>query len=227
MAAPAEPLQLNNYHSLLTAFTDFLIVAIHTILFERGLYPPETFLLTRAYNFPVRQNRHPLVCKWILDAVSAVQEQMLKGAVRRVVFVIYSDQQEVLERFLFDVERFPAVPEKEAYTEFESETGTDAEVKVSKVDVEEQLRATVRKLAYCGGKLGELPDGCTYTIAVELKDKANPPIGVSYFCIRPGVMLMVTSIRSLGYLQYHHYRPERREPVTGLGVIWGVSRLCL
>lgn len=184
MAAPPKPLQLNTYHSLTTAFTDFLVVAIHTILYERGLYPPETFLLTRAYNFPVRQNRHPLVCKWILDAVSAVRDQMLKGAVRRVVVVIFSDKHEVMERFLFDVERFPAVPEKEIHTEFEEQAGEGGEeVKVSRVDVEEQLRATIRKLAYCGGKLGELPEGCTYTVAVELKDKADPPIGVSCFRI--------------------------------------------
>lgn len=174
---------LNNYQSLLTTFTDFLVVAIHTILYERGLYPQETFLLTRAYNFPVRQNRHPLVCKWVTDAVAAIQAQLLKGAVRRVVFVIYSDQQEVLERFLFDVSAFPSVPEKERFTEFEgtlAEEGDDGtHLKISIVDVEEQLRATVRKLAYCGSKLGLLPEDCTYTMAVELKQDADPPIGAS------------------------------------------------
>lgn len=174
---------LNNYQSLLTTFTDFLVVAVHTILYERGLYPQKTFLLTRAYNFPVRQNRHPLVCKWVTDAVAAIQTQLLKGAVRRVVFVIYSDQHEVLERFLFDVSAFPSVPEKERFTEFEgtlAEEGDDGtQLKISIVDVEEQLRATLRKLAYCGSKLGELPEDCTYTMAVELNHDADPPIGAS------------------------------------------------
>jgi len=181
MAAPPKTI-LNTYQGILTTFTDFLVVAFHTILYERGLYPQETFLLTRAYNFPVRQNRHPLVCKWITDAVTAIQAQLLNGAVRRVAFVICSQKQEVLERFMFDVSGFPAIPEKERFTEFGDTTATDDdsgdELKISKVDVEEQLRATVRKLAYCGGKLGVLPPGCTYTIAVELKDKADPPIGV-------------------------------------------------
>lgn len=182
MAAQPKTI-LNNYPSLITTFTDFLVVAIHTILYERGLYPQETFLLTRAYNFPVRQNRHPLVCKWITDAVTAIHAQLLRGTVRRVVFVIYSDQQEVLERFLFDVSGFPSVPETERFTEFEgtfAEEGDDGneELKVNLIDIEEQLRATVRKLAYCGSKLRMLPDNCTYTIAVELKKEADPPIGV-------------------------------------------------
>lgn len=181
MAAPPKTI-LNNYQALVTTFSDFLVVAIHTILYERNLYPQETFLLTRAYNFPVRQNRHPLVCKWIRDAVAAIQAQLLKGTVKRIAFVIYSQQQEVLERFMFDVSGFPSVPEKERFTEFEgtsAEEGDDGEeLRVNKIDIEEQLRATVRKLAYCGSKLGELPDDCTYTIAVELKDDVEPPIGV-------------------------------------------------
>ena len=184
MTAPPKTI-FNTYEAILTTFTDFLVVAFHTILYERGLYPQETFLLTRAYNFPVRQNRHPLVCKWILDAVTAIQVQLLKGAVRRVAFVIYSKKQEVLERFMFDVSGFPPVPEDERLTEFDGTATTEDdsgdELKFSHMDVEEQLRATVRKLAYCGGKLGVLPDGCTYTIAVELKDKADTPIAVCHF----------------------------------------------
>ncbi|RFU32069.1 hypothetical protein B7463_g4247, partial [Scytalidium lignicola] len=170
---------LNTYQSLITTFSDFLTVAIHTILYERNLYPATTFLSTRKYNLPVRQNRHPKVCKWIQDAVAAVEGQMIKGAVSRVVVVIYSPQLEVLERFLFDVSSFPSVPANEIFTPLEREGGDGEgdEVKISLVDIEEQLRATIRKLAVCGGKLGPLPEGCTYTVAVELKDKAPPPIG--------------------------------------------------
>ncbi|KAG0652927.1 DNA polymerase zeta processivity subunit [Hyphodiscus hymeniophilus] len=181
MPPPPKPLHLTTAASLHQTLTSFLVVAFHTILYERGLYPPSTFLLTRAYNFPVRQNRHPKVCRWILDAVAAIQAEMVKSTVSRIVFVIYSEQGEVMERFVFDVERFPVVPEKERLTEFVREGGEGEDrlkgTGVSAVDVEEQLRAAVRKLAYCGGKLGELPEGCTYTVVVELKDGVEPPIG--------------------------------------------------
>jgi mitotic spindle assembly checkpoint protein MAD2B len=180
---------LNTFQSLLTTFSTFLVVAIHTILYERSIYPPETFISTRKYNFPVRQNRHPKVCQWIIDAVTAVEAQMLKGAVSRVAVVIFSPDAEPLERFMFDVESFPDVPVSEILTPFE-ESEHEAESDDAKgkgkersrgnlVDIEEQFRATVRKLAYCGSKLGPLPEGCTFTVVVELKDKADPPIGVS------------------------------------------------
>ncbi|KAI9741459.1 MAG: hypothetical protein M1818_004265 [Claussenomyces sp. TS43310] len=173
---------LDTYQALLTTFSDFLVVAIHTILFERGIYPVETFISTRKYNFPVRQNRHPKVCKWITDAVAAVEAEMLKGGVQRVAVVIYSRDSQPLERFMFDVSSFPEVEAAEVLTPFErgetaGEGSLNGDLHASLVDVEEQLRATVRKLAYCGGKLGPLPEGCTYTVVVELKDTADPPIG--------------------------------------------------
>lgn len=69
---------LNNYHAVVSAFSDFLTVAIHTILYERDVYPRSSFLAARKFNCPVRQSRHPTVCKWILDAVAAVEVEMLK-----------------------------------------------------------------------------------------------------------------------------------------------------
>lgn len=72
------PPVLDTYAALVSTFGTFLTVAIHTILFERSIYPETTFLTARKYNFPVRQNRHPKVCSWINDAVTAVETELLK-----------------------------------------------------------------------------------------------------------------------------------------------------
>ncbi|TPX14154.1 uncharacterized protein E0L32_000548 [Thyridium curvatum] len=49
---------------------------------------------------------------------------------------------------------------------------------VNWADVEEQLRGALRRLSHTGEKMGPLPDGCTFTVAVELRDEAKAPIGV-------------------------------------------------
>lgn len=69
---------LDTYHAVVAAYSDFLTVAIHTILYERNIYPQASFIKARKYNYPVRQSRHPKVCRWIMDAVSAVEAEMLK-----------------------------------------------------------------------------------------------------------------------------------------------------
>lgn len=74
---------LNTYQAVVSAYSDFLTVAIHTILYERNIYPQASFIKARKYNLPVRQSRHPKVCKWIQDAVAAVEAEMLKVRMSR------------------------------------------------------------------------------------------------------------------------------------------------
>ncbi|KAI0541143.1 HORMA domain-containing protein [Xylaria digitata] len=182
---------------LLTTFTHFLTVCIHNILYYRGLYPATTFLTSRAYNLPVHQSRHPTVCSWVRDAVDAVRSQIAQGAVERLAIVIYDAGGAVMERWMFDVAQFPAwkdLPkdgegqDKPQDNEDDDEdTAGDAAVpemepsgeesKVNWTNVDEQLRAAVRRLAYAGEKMAPLPKGCTFTVAVELRDEAEAPIG--------------------------------------------------
>jgi len=79
---------LDTYHAVVAAYSDFLTVAIHTILYERNIYPQTSFIKARKYNYPVRQSRHPKVCKWIMDAVSSVETELLK--VGLILSVMYS-----------------------------------------------------------------------------------------------------------------------------------------
>lgn len=166
------------FRALITSFTDFLTVAIHTILYERSIYPQTSFLSARKYNFPVRQSRHPKVCEWINDAVVSVEAELLKGAVERIAVVIYDNTNRPLERFMFDVSHFPRIPTSDADTPLER-TGADGEKVpvLPTVDMEEQFRGTMSKLAHCCSVLEPLPKGCTFTVVVELKGDVEAPIG--------------------------------------------------
>ncbi|KAI1266093.1 DNA-binding protein [Xylariaceae sp. FL1019] len=178
-------------HQLLATFSHFFTVCIHNVLFYRGIYPNRAFIKARAYNTPVNQCRHPTVCAWIRDAVDAVHAQIAQGTVERLVIVIYDAKSVVLERWMFDIAGFPAwtslaKPKKRKLEPIgEGEEGgegasgiPDEEVseEINWTDVEEQLRAALRRLAYAGEKLAPLPKGCTYTVAIELRDKAEAPM---------------------------------------------------
>jgi mitotic spindle assembly checkpoint protein MAD2B len=165
------------FRLFVASFTDFLVVAIHTILYEREIYPQTSFLSARRYNFPVRQSRHPKVCEWINDAVSSVESELLKGTVDRLAVVIYNKQNKPLERFMFDVSRFPAVPASELDVPLESADmdGSNSSV-LPLVDLEEQMRATMSRLSNCSASLAALPKGCTFTIAIELKNQDEAPL---------------------------------------------------
>lgn len=46
-------------------------------------------------------------------------------------------------------------------------------------DIHEALRAALQRLAYAAQGAAKLPPGCTFTLALELRDEAEAPIGVS------------------------------------------------
>lgn len=130
---------------------------------------------------------------------------MAEGRVDKISFVVYDvadrNKAVVQERWVFDVGAWPVVARTDRFVEFEEplvgkgkgveqplgeeeeegekENTAGEEVKIHIVDIEEQLRATIRRLAYTAEKMPPLPEGCTYTIIVELRDDATPPIGVS------------------------------------------------
>ncbi|QDS74172.1 hypothetical protein FKW77_001823 [Venturia effusa] len=165
----------NTFASIVANFAEFLTVAIHTIIWERGIYPDTSFIKAKKYNSPVRQSRHPKVCEFILAAVDAVREQLLKGTLQQVCLVIYSPLLQALERFVFDVSKFPVVPKEDHLTQLEREGAAPSTI--LPVDLEEQFRAALTRLTGCGTRLSPLPPDCTFNVAIEVRDEADPPIG--------------------------------------------------
>lgn len=194
---PATP---NTLNLILAHLTKFLTIAIHHILATRACYPPSTFLSARAYNLPVRQNRHPGVCDWINAAVSAVRAQLASGAVQNVVLAIHHPVScALLERFVFDMSRLPPVPRGELDTPIvrngtaPSPSTADARMpggarEAELSDLLEQFRGALSAVSSCAPRLREIPRGCTFTLAVELKDEAEAPIGhpMPWVPVEPG-----------------------------------------
>lgn len=107
-------------HTQLDLFTDFLLAYTHTLLCLRGLYPPTSFVRARFHNTPVYQSRHPAVCEWVQDAISAVHAELLAGSVARIAIVIYwhggveqTGRPKILERYMLDVSKFPMLSKEE------------------------------------------------------------------------------------------------------------------
>ncbi|CAD6446347.1 a8e2384b-11ff-422f-ba91-46e6e07c10b3 [Sclerotinia trifoliorum] len=182
---PTRPPPLSTPHSLHTHLLSFLTLSIHTILHARGLYPKNTFLLTRAFNFPVPQNRHPQLCTYINNCITSLTPHLQSGTIETISIIIYTDRQtptpQILERYIFNVSSFPSIPPSERFTEFEFR-GVNEKNEIRNIDVEEELRATLRKLAYSAENLEGLrnPEDCTWSLVMELKEgetgEGNAPI---------------------------------------------------
>ncbi|MCJ1323149.1 hypothetical protein MMC15_008502 [Xylographa vitiligo] len=187
-----NPPVLDNYRAVVAEFCEFLTVAVHTILYERGIYPRTSFLSARKYNYPVRQNRHPKVCKWIQDAVAAVQAELLKGTISRTSLIIYSPSSHPLERFVFSTAHFPRVPRNEALTPLDvpdpdapspppADQPPPTLPPYPLIDLHSQFRALFARLSTRLATLSPLPPDCSFTLAIELHDRSvRGPDGVDF-----------------------------------------------
>ena len=181
--------------SLNRTLVSFLTVFVHQILYLRHLYPLRSFLSTRAYNFPVRQSRHPSVCAWILSAITAVEDQLSKATVREVSIVIFGvETNEVFERYRLDLRDLPAVAaargkgglgdvpferEGETVNSYDDDGGVLAN-RINVADLEAQFRGVLSRLSSACSRLVPLPEDqeCSFTIAIEVKEDADRPVGI-------------------------------------------------
>jgi mitotic spindle assembly checkpoint protein MAD2B len=91
-------------HAVLDTFTEFLIVAIHQILYDRSIYLPRTFTAAKIYRLPVQQSRHPGLCAYINHATTVVHDAILGGMIKRILVIIFV-QDLPREQFVFDITR--------------------------------------------------------------------------------------------------------------------------
>ncbi|RXW19166.1 hypothetical protein EST38_g6690 [Candolleomyces aberdarensis] len=96
-----EPLSFNQ---AVAGISDFIEVAVHTILYVRQVYPAELFIRRKKYDTPVFQSRHPALNEYISGAIKALSEEMHQGTVEKVVVVIKNKEHVALERFIFAIE---------------------------------------------------------------------------------------------------------------------------
>jgi mitotic spindle assembly checkpoint protein MAD2B len=118
---------------------------------------------------------------------------------------VHDTQRKVRERWVFDVERFPAwgtrnegasaesdaaaaaaaptshqqQEDEEDEDEEEDDTVIGAAEALNWADIHEALRGALQRLAYAAQGAEKLPEGCTFTLALELREEAEAPIGVS------------------------------------------------
>ena len=73
--------------SLNVVVQQFLEAVVHSILYHRNVYPPESFDKTQLYGMVVHQNRHPLVTDYVREvATKATAISHTLGEVRVIIF---------------------------------------------------------------------------------------------------------------------------------------------
>ncbi|KAG2155598.1 DNA-binding protein [Suillus clintonianus] len=158
------------WNQAVKGITEFIEVAIHTILYVRQIYPADLFVRRKKYDTPVFQSRHPALNEYISGTIKAVSDELVLGNVDKVVVVIKDRNQVALERFIFSVRNMIQI---ESY-----DKDTSVQNAMSSAKLGQYFRSFLIKLNMIESQLGllELPSGdeASFAVVLELKENTVP-----------------------------------------------------
>ncbi|PRQ30591.1 putative HORMA domain-containing protein [Rosa chinensis] len=126
---------------------EFLEVAITSIVFLKGIYPPGAFERRKYMNLVVHRARHPELRDYIHSAVSGLLPFIKKGLVERVAVIFFDSDNNPMERFMFKLT-------------VDQSCGSN----VKEADLEFSLRSFFIKLPLIESATKVLPQNCRWEI---------------------------------------------------------------
>ncbi|KND00473.1 uncharacterized protein SPPG_04789 [Spizellomyces punctatus DAOM BR117] len=147
---------------------EFFNYGINSILFQRGLYPPEDFRMVKKYGLNLLLTSDDGVQAYLKAILSQLDKWIVAKKISRLVMVISSkDTREVLERWSFDIQLEQSDDRKENF----------CETKKSKTEKEinSQIAAVMRQITASVSFLPMLEDPCTFNILAYTDKDAEVP----------------------------------------------------
>lgn len=84
---------------------DFFEFAVHSILFQRGIYPPEDFITVRKYDLPMLMSSDNEVKDYIGNIMTQLRKWIYGGRLLKLVLVIINKATtEAVERWVFSID---------------------------------------------------------------------------------------------------------------------------
>ncbi|KAF3813226.1 hypothetical protein GH733_018826, partial [Mirounga leonina] len=98
-------MQLQSDNDFSLTFLLFPAFGINSILYQRGIYPSETFTRVQKYGLTLLVTTDPELIKYLNNVVEPPKDWLYKCSVQKLVVVISNiESGEVLERWQFDIE---------------------------------------------------------------------------------------------------------------------------
>ncbi|NWZ09470.1 MD2L1 protein, partial [Agelaius phoeniceus] len=143
---------------------EFFSYGINSILYQRGIYPPETFTRVQKYGLTLLVTTDPELANYLNNVTEQMKEWLYKCIVQRLVVVISSiESSEVLERWQFDIECDKTAKDDNGPRE------------KSQKAIQDEIRSVIRQITATVTFLPLLESACAFDLLIYTdKDLAVP-----------------------------------------------------
>mmetsp|Transcript_2474 Transcript_2474/g.2435 ORF Transcript_2474/g.2435 Transcript_2474/m.2435 type:complete len:206 (-) Transcript_2474:59-676(-) len=147
--------------------TEFFEYSVNSILYQRGIYPPETFKRVSKYGLAMMLTTDEALSTYISHVMRQLSEWLMVDGVRKLVLVVKGiESKETLERWVFNCENT-------------SKENSDPSKKTSnktQKEITQEIQAVVRQITASVTFLPLLNEPCYFDLLVYADQNATVPI---------------------------------------------------
>ncbi|KAJ4325795.1 Mitotic spindle checkpoint component mad2 [Fusarium piperis] len=162
---------------------EFFQYSIHTILFQRGVYPAEDFTAVKKYGLNMLVSADDQVKAYIKKIMSQLDKWMVGGKISKLVIVITDkDTGEHVERWQFDVQIFkPAKSKSKSKSSADQENAASAgatplATEKTETEIQAEIAAIFRQITASVTFLPQLNGDCTFNVLVYADADSEVPV---------------------------------------------------
>ncbi|KAJ0308462.1 hypothetical protein Brms1b_009602 [Colletotrichum noveboracense] len=166
---------------------EFFQYSIHTILFQRGVYPAEDFSAVKKYGLNMLVSSDDQVRAYIKKIMGQLDRWMLRGKISKLVIVITDkDTGEHVERWQFDVQIFgkskskskssSKAADQENVAPGGASAAPEAAPEKTEKEIQDEIAAIFRQITASVTFLPQLAGDCTFNVLVYADADSEVPV---------------------------------------------------
>ncbi|BCR98822.1 spindle checkpoint protein MAD2 [Aspergillus luchuensis] len=165
---------------------EFFEYSINSILFQRGVYPPEDFTTVKKYGLNMLVTADDQVKAYIKKIMSQLNKWMTGGKISKLVIVITDKETgEHVERWQFDVQIFGkhsksqssrTTGDKENAAPGDKDPQAAATVEKTEKEIQDEIQAIFRQITASVTFLPVLDGDCTFNVLVYADADSEVPV---------------------------------------------------
>ncbi|KAJ5197813.1 Mitotic spindle checkpoint component mad2 [Penicillium cinerascens] len=165
--------------------SEFFEYSINSILFQRGVYPPDDFTTVKKYGLNMLVSADDQVKAYIKKIMSQLNRWMVGGKISKLVVVITDKETgEHVERWQFDVEIFKSSKSSGARKSGDKENAAPADaapqadepLEKTEKEIQEEIQAIFRQITASVTFLPVLDGDCTFNVLVYADADSEVPV---------------------------------------------------
>ncbi|PYH95920.1 HORMA domain protein [Aspergillus ellipticus CBS 707.79] len=165
---------------------EFFEYSINSILFQRGVYPPEDFTTVKKYGLNMLVTSDDQVKAYIKKIMSQLNKWMMGGKISKLVVVVTDKETgEHVERWQFDVQIFGkhskskssrATGDKENAPATDDKDQAGATIEKTEKEIQDEIQAIFRQITASVTFLPVLDGDCTFNVLVYADADSEVPV---------------------------------------------------